>query len=54
MSDDVTIISCFVTFYLFGQFFYHLPLSVWIDRGFAFQIREYSASDWFKMHIATL
>ena len=48
-SDDVTIVHCFVIFYFLGQVFYHLPLSVWIIRDFAFQIGEYASSDWTKI-----
>ena len=54
ISDDDTIVHSFVIFYLFGQFFYHLTLSVWNVRSFAFQIREYSSSDWTKICSATL
>ena len=48
MSDDVTVIYCLINVYLFWQFFYHLPIPVWIVRGFTFEIREYS-SDWAKI-----
>ena len=33
----------------FCQFVYHLSLSVWTVRGLAFQIREYSSSNWTKI-----
>ena len=44
MSDNVTIVLCFVIFNLFCHFFYHSPLSVWIARGFAYQVKEYCFS----------
>ena len=45
MSDDVTIVDCFVTFYFLVNFFSIYICQFELLEAFAFQKREYSSSD---------